>query len=99
MGRPKPQVAKNKQTILLDIKTKANNNQTQNKAIWKTGTLLKSLPTQRHAVMIIIWPCDNSPGYGAPVSWNNLQKELKLSEMVTLGEFKSNFRRTREYLF
>lgn len=33
MGRPKPQVAENKQTILLDIKTKANNNQTQNKAI------------------------------------------------------------------
>ena len=27
--------------------------------------------------------------YAAPASWNNLQKELKLSELVTLGEFKS----------
>lgn len=27
--------------------------------------------------------------YAVPVSWNNQQKELKCTEMVTMGEFKS----------
>ena len=27
--------------------------------------------------------------YAAPSSWNNLQKDLNLSELVTLGEFKA----------
>ena len=27
--------------------------------------------------------------YAAPSAWNNVQKELKLSDLITMGEFKS----------
>ena len=27
--------------------------------------------------------------YTAPSAWNNVQKELKLSDWITMGEFKS----------